>query len=579
MATFVAKVDAGVKGWVHSGMQESSFAAEENIGSQRRSVPDDYTTIERQSELDDTLLPSFEPVSVPPMPMAEPDGSQSSHVWASNVFARWLTPSFSDVFFVALFLWLFAAGGYGWQGLLFDGDIGWHIRTGEHILDNGAVPSTDLFSYTRPGAPWFAWEWLSDVGFAWAHRFAGLKAVVLVAAIVLSLWALLLLRQALWRGANSWVALLITLLGVSASAIHFLARPHIVTLLLATVTVWMIESDRRSARWRVWLLIPLTALWTNLHGGFVIGIALVAMAAAGSAAEWWAGVCEPPRIFRYTALTVGCAGASLFNPYGIRLHIHIADFLRSGWIQGVVQEFQAPTFRSENQSQYEVLLVVGLGLATVLISRRRYVEALWIVALGHLSLTSARNIPLYVTVAAPLIAELLSALWSKGIERLPLNSVPRILFDLGGNMAPGFRRISLWIVAFLLLISSGGVITNWPMDFPAVLFPVSLIRANENRLITGRVLTTDQWADYLIYSFYPRQRVFVDGRSDFFGAELGQEYIRASLGDYRWREILDRHAVNVVLAPVTWPLATLLKVTPDWRVLADDGQAILFSRR
>src|ERR1039457_5212 len=75
---------------------------------------------------------------------------------------RWLVPSLSDLFFITLFLWLFVAGGDGWHGLLLDGDIGWHIRTGEYILDHGAVPKTDLFTFTKPGAPWFAWEWLSD---------------------------------------------------------------------------------------------------------------------------------------------------------------------------------------------------------------------------------------------------------------------------------------------------------------------------------------------------------------------------------------------------------------------------------
>jgi hypothetical protein len=498
---------------------------------------------------------------------------------ASSRLHRWLVPSLSDVFFVALFLWLFVVGRYGWQGLLFDGDIGWHIRTGEHILDRGAVPATDLFSFTRPGAPWFAWEWLSDVGFALAHRSAGLKGVVLVTSIILTSWAVLLLRQALWRGANAWVAMIVTLLGVSASAIHFMARPHIVTLLFATVSVWMIESDRRRAHWQLWLLIPLTALWANLHGGFVIGVALAGIAALGSAAELWAGVGDRRRVVRYATLSFGCCAASMLNPYGMRLHVHIFEFLRSGWIMNAVQEFQAPTFRSENQSQYELLLIVGLGLSGFLIARRRYVEVLWIIACAHLSLISVRNIPVYIAVVAPIVAEVLTTLWSAAATLMRRNSAPRILYDLGVSMVPGFRRMSVWTAAFLLAVSCCGPAANWPQDFPAVLFPTSLIRANKAKFINGRVMTVDQWADYLIYAFYPTQKVFVDGRSDFFGPELGGEYVRAIQGDYRWRKTLDRYGIDTVLAPVTWPLATLLKSGPEWQVVADDGQAILFTRR
>ena len=74
-----------------------------------------------------------------------------------------LTPSLSDCFFVAIMMWLFVCGASGWKSLLMDGDTGWHIRTGEYILAHHAVPTHDLFSFSKPDAPWFAWEWLSDV--------------------------------------------------------------------------------------------------------------------------------------------------------------------------------------------------------------------------------------------------------------------------------------------------------------------------------------------------------------------------------------------------------------------------------
>ena len=79
-------------------------------------------------------------------------------------WARLLIPSLSDLFFLAILVWLFmSSGAAGWQGLLADGDVGWHIRTGEYILDHHAVPHQDLYSFSKPGAPWFAWEWGSDV--------------------------------------------------------------------------------------------------------------------------------------------------------------------------------------------------------------------------------------------------------------------------------------------------------------------------------------------------------------------------------------------------------------------------------
>ena len=135
--------------------------------------------------------------------------------------ARVLTPSLSDCFFVALIVWLFISGASGWISLLGDGDTGWHIRTGQYILEHHRVPTQDLFSFSRPGAPWFAWEWLTDVIYALAFQMAGLKAIVLMAGAMIALYATVILRYTLWRGADALVAAFTTLLAVGASSHAF----------------------------------------------------------------------------------------------------------------------------------------------------------------------------------------------------------------------------------------------------------------------------------------------------------------------------------------------------------------------
>src|ERR1017187_4029431 len=82
-----------------------------------------------------------------------------------GLLSRLLVPSLLDVFFLALLVTAFAHPD-GMRSLLSDGDTGWHLRTGETILGTGRVPMTDSFSFSRAGQPWFAWEWLADVGMA-----------------------------------------------------------------------------------------------------------------------------------------------------------------------------------------------------------------------------------------------------------------------------------------------------------------------------------------------------------------------------------------------------------------------------
>jgi len=298
-------------------------------------------------------------------------------------WGRALIPSLSDFFFVAVFVWLFVAGASGWKALLMDGDTGWHIRVGEYILDHRAVPTQDLFSFSRPSAPWFAWEWLTDVVYGALFRMAGLKAIVLLAGILIAVYATVLLRYAIWRGANTLLAAFMVLLSIGSASVHFLARPHLVTLLLVPVCFWMIEADRRENNRAIWLLIPITALWTNLHGGFLMLLACLAVLVVGSLLEVPFANGSPRTAARYAWLLAGCAAASLLNPYGTRLHTHIADYLRSDWIRNMVQEFQAPTFRSEGQVQFEILLLGGLIAAGFLLKRRKITEFLWLVFLGH----------------------------------------------------------------------------------------------------------------------------------------------------------------------------------------------------
>ena len=134
-------------------------------------------------------------------------------------WARVLIPSLSDLFFLAVLILLFmTSGAAGWEGLLADADVGWHIRTGEYILDHHAVPRVDLYSFSKPNAPWYAWEWLSDVLDGGLHRMAGLKGIVLFASVLIALFALTLVRRMVARDVHLFVALAVALLGVGGSS-------------------------------------------------------------------------------------------------------------------------------------------------------------------------------------------------------------------------------------------------------------------------------------------------------------------------------------------------------------------------
>lgn len=476
-----------------------------------------------------------------------------------------------------------SGGAAGWEGLLADADVGWHIRTGEWIIDHHAVPHRDLYSFSKPEAAWYAWEWGSDVIFGSLHRVAGLKGVVLLAGVLISLFAWTLLRRMVGQGVHLLWAMVISLAGVGAASIHFLARPHMFTLLFLSIAVWMIDIDRkqsspRSAR-RLWLLVPLTLVWTNLHGGFLALIAVLGLTAVGIAVEVvWMGRGDFRHAARYLALAAACSAVSLINPYGYRLHTHVAEYLRSDWIRNTIQEFQSPVFRNENILQFEALMLIGLIAAGLLFRRRRIVEGLWIVYFAHMSLGSVRHVPIFVTVCAPAIAMEVSDWWRKWTAGAKKGSLAGIVNQMSGELASSFLRVSAWPFLLVGTLVAMGAPIKWPKDFPAVIFPVKMIHDHHEEILKARLLTTDQWGDYLIY-LNPQQKVYVDGRSDFYGPEIGNQYLRMTGGQWDWEQIMTKNGFTSVLLPSELPLCQLLKRDPGWRVEEDSGKAILLVHR
>jgi hypothetical protein len=491
-------------------------------------------------------------------------------------WARVLIPSLSDLFFLAILIWVFmSSGSAGWQGLLVDGDVGWHIRTGQYILDHHAVPRHDLYSFSKPDAPWYAWEWLTDVIDGSLHRLAGLKGIVLLAGVVIATFATTLIRRMVWRETHLFVAMVVALVGVGSASIHFLARPHVFTLLLLSISVWMIEADRKQASRRIWWLIPMTVVWTNLHGGFLALIATLGLAAAGTAVEAWTGRAQWTLAIRYGILTAACAAASLVNPYGYHLHQHVGEYLRSDWIRSVIQEFQSPSFRNENMLQFEGLMLTGVIVAGMLFRRWRVVEGLWILYFAHMALGSVRHVPLFVTVAAPIIAAEIAEWWKSWTAGAPKASLVGIVNGMAADSIGQFRRTSAWpvlVVGALVMLRQP---IPWPTDFAPEVFPVKMVHGHEAEILNGRVMTTDQWADFLIYT-NPKQKVFVDGRSDFYGPEIGNQYIHLMNGQWDWDQLMTKYGFNVALLPVESSLSQLLKLRSDWRIVEDDGKRIFF---
>ena len=478
--------------------------------------------------------------------------------------SRLFVPSVADLFLIFFIFWAFLASPQGWQGLLRDADTGFHIRAGEWIINAGNVPIHDPFSFARPDAHWYAFEWISQVLFAVLNGWAGLKGVVLFSGALLAVTFTIVLRHAMWRGAGAIFTIFLALLAASAASLHFHARPHIFTMLLLAIALWILDRDRRTPSGLVWILPLLTVLWANLHGGFAMFVALAGLLVLGSVLEG-----GKSRAGRYGLLFLLCAAASAVNPYGVRLPLHVFEVVRSKWMLSFVDEFRAPDFRSESHLAFMVLLFASLAVLIPLVKKGRITEALWILFLAYCSLTAVRHVPLFAIVSVPIIAAEWTALLSEF-------RAGRSALDSFATATGSFAHTSIWPVCFICALALAPGIA-WPANFDQREFPVGIGDGAPQRVLAERIYTTDQWANYLIFK-NPKTRVFIDSQHQIYGEAVLSEALGMMSGRHDWRELLDRYQIETVLCPRDAALASLLVRDAGWTQVAATPQASLFSR-
>ncbi len=500
--------------------------------------------------------------------------------------SRWyirLFPCLTDLAFLlpAFLIFNILSGA---KSLLGDGDTGWHIRTGDWILLHRTVPTADLFSFTKPHQTWFAWEWLWDVLFSLIHRFWGLAGVAFINILLLSVISALLFRLVRRCSGNDVLSLAFTIVAVCGSSIHWLARPHLFSWLFILIFSHVILSAEAGKRTGLWLLPFITVLWTNLHGGFFVGIILLLTSAVGQALQaateqdgGWRTAYTQSRAYLFCA--VGCGVATFINPYTWHLHQHVYRYLLDTKLLDNIQEYQSVDFRRGGALFFEPMLLLGVASVLWCLQKRKVTAAISIVLWAHLALVSQRNIPLFFLIATPWAAYMAQDVMTRLRSVSWLRTFSHAVSEVGKEFHP-LERVERWHAVSLLAVlfvatSFASGKPGFRASFDAKTFPVDAVAVLQDTHAT-RVFTYDQWGDYLIYRLYPSGQVFMDGRSDFYGAEFVTEYQHILSARYDWELYLNRFAVDTVMVKPDAPVATVLKQCRNWKLVFDNGFVIVF---
>jgi hypothetical protein len=203
---------------------------------------------------------------------------------------------------------------------------------------------------------------------------------------------------------------------------------------------------------------------------------------------------------------------------------------------------------------------------------------------GHAALLAARNIPLFMIVAAPAVAAAMEE-WLALMPSWNVAGWVRAAAERFGRVArdtTATDRIGRWhVVSAMAALVFAALLyaPNPPQSLRAEFDPKSYPAGAVNMLRSdpaARIFAHDQWGDYLIYRLYPHTKVFMDGRSDFYGPDFEKKYQDVLNVNYGWEKTLGRFGVDTILLPPSAPLAGALKESARWRVVYDDGVALVF---
>jgi hypothetical protein len=452
--------------------------------------------------------------------------------------------------------------------LLLDGDTYWHIATGLWIWSNGAIPATDPFSHTMGGAAWTAHEWLSELILAAAHQVGGWTLVATLTALAFAA-TIALLTRALLRWLEPIYALLFSVLAVSMTSGHLLARPHILAMPLMMIwTIEMVHASETKRPPRLWLL-PVMALWANLHGGFTLGLALT----GAFALEAYLNAERDQRLVTgrswgfFLAIAVVSALATPHGPQGILFTWQL--LFEHSYALERIGEWQSPNFHIFQPM--EIWLLGGLALAMYQGLRLPPIRLLLLVGLLHLALKHVRNVELVGLLAPLFLASPFATQWRDAKQsKQQLEGADRFFRRLALPAGRGAMLISLVIVlAAPLWISRAR-----PLELPESVAPIRAVSAVRQAGIKGPVLNSYGSGGYLIYLGIPS---FIDGRADVYGEAFLKEYVDALMLK-RWDglpRLIDKYQVTWTLLEPESPAVTFLDHLPGWQRLYADKTAVV----
>ena len=493
----------------------------------------------------------------------------TSFLFRSGLF-RISVPRLPDMLF---FITFFAVILLGQRMINIDGDIFRHLSIGRLVIETGKPITIDVFSHTVAGTPFSPHEWFAGVLFFLVYSAGKVNGLVFLSALLLSSTFFIVYSLAVSLSCNRVFSFILTVLGILASSLHWIIRPHLFSMMFTAIWLGLFLDRSTNKKWSILWFPALMLLWVNTHGEFVFAFLVLVSFIAGEIWRKTFGGDSSDRftMIDYLKISVITFFASLINPVGIQVWQTILGYVGNDYMVSHTLEYQSPNFLEPKFAIF--LFMIGLSIFLLSIRRNPIEPALGFLLAGitMMTLVSARNIHLYGVIVPVILAAC--------FDGSPVSKIflwfEKLFAKFDDNKVTFFWPLST-VVLIGSLLAGGAIGEN--NKFAHTFFPIDAVAWLEQNPQEGNVFNYFDWGGYLIYHLWPEKTVFIDPQTDVYGEKVMRQYEQVLMGKEGWQKIIDQYQIQWAILPSKTLIGPLLE-QEGWTAVYSDEIATIYSEK
>jgi hypothetical protein len=456
-----------------------------------------------------------------------------------------------------------------------DNDLWLHLKVGDWILEHKAFPHTGILSRTAGDRPWMAYSWFHEVLLSLFHSWFHLIGIAVYGGLLTVLVAYSVFWMTRRLSGSFWRSCLLGIVTCAAFLYSVFPRPVFFSMMLFTVTMTLLLEARRTGRPQLlFWLPPIFVLWANVHIQFIYGVFLVALFVAASIVQGWAAQrgfksdALPPTLLPVKPLLMtlaACVLATCINPYTYHLYSVVFEYAKSKYPYTYVGEFQALSFRHAT----DFVLLLLTCLAFFALGRRKQFDAFLfalLCAASAVGFRTQRDAWFLCIPAAACLAETFRATKPERKEGIAARG-------LHAGVVAVMVTVLVLLYARVMDINSANL-----RQAIADAYPVQAVNFLRDHPQPGPLYNSYDWGDFITW-YMPGYPVSIDGRTDLYRDELDTRSFMTMNADPSYADDPILNESNLVLLPPQRPLAYVLRVDPQFKVVYEDSVAVVFVRQ